>query len=55
MKFSQFKCKECESNDLEVYNSIIDYSKDPAVGYIAFVCKTCGHEFEIEMEAEVVA
>jgi transposase-like protein len=55
MKFSQFKCKECESNDLEVYNSIIDYSKDPAVGYIAFKCKACEHEFEIEMEAEVVA
>ena len=55
MKFSMFKCKECESNNLEVYNSIIDYSKNPAIGYVAFVCKACGTEFEIEMEAEVVA
>ena len=55
MKFSQFKCSKCNGNDLDVYNSIIDYSKNPAVGYIAFICKTCGEEFEVEMEAEVVA
>lgn len=55
MKFLQFKCIECESNDLEVYNSIIDHSNFVAIGYIAFICKACGHEFEVEMEAEVVA
>lgn len=55
MKFSMFRCPNCDYNDLEVYNSIIDYSKDPAIGYIAFICKTCGYEFEKEMEAVVEA
>jgi DNA-directed RNA polymerase subunit M/transcription elongation factor TFIIS len=53
MKFSTFKCPECGNNDLEVYNSLIDYSEDPAIGLIAFVCIECGHEFEEEMEAVV--
>ena len=55
MKFSQFKCPECEGNNLEVYNSIIDHSRDPAIGLIAFVCIECGAEFEEEMEAVVEA
>jgi len=55
MKFSQFKCPECDGNNLEVYNSIIDHSADPAIGLIAFICLRCGFEFEEEMEAVVEA
>ena len=53
MKFTNEKCPKCNEHDLEVYNSIIDYSHDPALGYIFFVCSTCGEEFEVIKEAEV--
>ncbi len=53
MRFSQFKCPECNNNKLEVYNSIIDEAKDPAIGIIAFICLRCGYEFEVGMEATV--
>jgi len=53
MIFSQFRCPECGENSLHIYNSIIDESKDPAIGFIAFKCIGCGNEFEIEMEAVI--
>jgi len=53
MKFSQFRCPECNNNSLEVYNSIIDESIDPAMGMIAFICLRCGYVFEEEMEAVI--
>lgn len=52
MKFTQEFCPKCLGNDLEVYDSSIDYSTDPATGYIWFICQECGHEFEIVKEAE---
>ena len=53
MKFTQEFCPVCAANDLEVYNSMIDYANDPAIGYIYFICNGCGHEFEVIKEAEV--
>lgn len=55
MKFSNEVCPKCLGNDLDVYNSLIDYSPEVAVGYIFFVCLECGEEFEVIKEAEVVA
>ena len=52
-KFSNEECPKCGSHELEVYNSIIDYSQDPALGYIFFICEKCGEEFEVVKVAEV--
>ena len=53
MKFTHEACPKCLGNDLQVYNSMIDYSEDPAIGYIWFICLECGEEFEVIKEAEV--
>lgn len=53
MKFTNESCPKCGNHDLEVYNSLIDYSPEIAVGYIFFVCLGCGEEFEVIKEAEV--
>ena len=53
MKFTNETCPKCLGNDLDVYNSMIDYSTDPATGYIFFVCLECGEEFEVIKVAEV--
>lgn len=55
MKFTNEFCPKCLGNDLQVYNSAIDYSTDPATGYIFFICTECGCEFEVVKEAEVSA
>lgn len=53
MKFTNEACPYCSGNDLEVYDSVIDYSTDPATGYIWFICQKCGHMFEVKKIAEV--
>lgn len=55
MKFSNEECPKCGSHNLDVYNSIIDYSENPAIGYIAFICLKCGEEFEVTKVAVEVA
>lgn len=53
MKFTNEICPKCGGHELDVYNSMIDYSEDPAVGYIWFICLGCGEEFEVIKIAEV--
>lgn len=53
MKFTHEECPKCLSHKLEVYNSLIDYSTDPATGYIFFICEECGEEFEVIKIAEI--
>ena len=53
MKFSNEECPKCHAHHLEVYNSLIDYSTEPATGYIFFICEECGEEFEVIKIAEM--
>jgi DNA-directed RNA polymerase subunit M/transcription elongation factor TFIIS len=53
MKFTNEVCPKCQAHELEVYNSLIDHSTNPATGYIFFVCEQCGNEFEVIKIAEV--